>query len=78
MVFNSLSSDEQEENFKPKNNKEKLIALLPETFQRKQAVEEGKKLDLSERTVDDLLRKLVPDVLEKIKDGYYKKVQSLK
>lgn len=73
MVFNSLSSDEQEENFKPKNNKEKLITLLPETFQRKQAVEEGKKLDLSERTVDDLLRKLVPDVLEKIKDGLYKK-----
>ncbi len=75
MVFNSLSSDEQEENFKPKNNKEKLIALLPETFQRKQAVEEGKKLDLSERTVDELLRKLVPDVLEKIKDGYYKKIK---
>ena len=61
--------------FKPKNNKEKLITILPETFQRKQAVEEGKKLDLSERTVDDLLRKLVPEVLEKIKDGFYKKVK---
>lgn len=73
MIFNSLSANEQEENFKPKNNKEMLIALLPEKFQRKQAVEEGKKLDLSERTVDDLLRKLVPDVLVKIKDGLYKK-----
>lgn len=78
MVFNSLSSNQDEENFKPKNNKEKLIALLPETFQRKQAVEEGKKLDLSERTVDDLLRKLVPDVLEKIKDGYYRKISRKK
>lgn len=78
MVFNSLSSDEQEENFKPKNNKEKLIALLPATFQRKQAVKEGKKLDLSERTVDDLLSKLVPEVLEKIKDGYYRKISSKK
>ncbi len=75
MVFNSLAANEQEENFKPKNNKEKLITLLPETFQRKQAVEEGKKLDLSERTVDELLRKLVPEVLEKIKDGYYKKIK---
>ena len=78
MVFNSLSSNQDEENFKPKNNKEKLITLLPETFQRKQAVEEGKKLDLSERTVDDLLRKLVPEVLEKIKDGYYRKISSKK
>lgn len=40
MIFNSLSANEQEETFKPTNNKEKLIALLPERFQRKQAVTE--------------------------------------
>ena len=75
MIFNSLSDAEAEENFKPATNKEKLIPLLPETFSRKQAVAEGAKLCLSTRTVDDLLRKLVPSVLEKIKDGFYKKVK---
>ena len=78
MIFNSLSANEQEETFKPKNNKEKLIALLPETFQRKQAVTEGAKLSLSERTVDALLQKLVPEVLEKIKDGFYSKISGKK
>ncbi len=78
MIFNSLSDAEAEENFKPATNKEKLIPLLPETFSRKQAVEEGAKLCLSTRTVDALLHKLVPSMLEKIKDGYYKKVQSIK
>ena len=58
---------------KPTGNKQKLIELLPATFQRKQAIEEGLKLSLSERTVDELLRKMVPNVLEKIKDGHYKK-----
>lgn len=74
MIFNSLSDAEPEENFKPATNKEKLIPLLPETFSRKQAVEEGAKLSLSTRTVDALLKKLVPSRLEKIKDGFYKKV----
>lgn len=74
MIFNSLSDAEAEENFKPATNKEKLIPLLPETFSRKQAVAEGAKLCLSTRTVDDLLRKLVPSVLEKIKDGHYQKL----
>ncbi|WP_332030971.1 DUF3987 domain-containing protein [Kaistella sp.] len=73
MIFNSLSDAEAEENFKPATNKEKLIPLLPETFSRKQAVEEGAKLSLSTRTVDALLQKLVPSMLEKIKDGFYKK-----
>lgn len=77
LMFNNLS-DDSEVKYKPTGNKQKLIALLPATFQRKQAIEEGLKLSLKERTVDDLLSKLVPDVLEKIKDGFYKKVQSVK
>ena len=75
LMFNNLSGEDHNIKYKPKGNKQKLIDLLPNTFQRKQAVEEGLKLSLKERTVDDLLSKLVPDVLEKIKDGYYKKVK---
>lgn len=74
MIFNSLSDAEAEENFKPATNKEKLIPLLPETFSRQQAVAEGAKLCLSTRTVDGLLQKLVPSMLVKIKDGFYKKI----
>ena len=73
LMFNNLSDDESEVKYKPTGNKQKLIENLPATFQRKQAIEEGIKLSLSERTVDDLLRKLVPSVLEKIKDGHYMK-----
>lgn len=72
-MFNNLSEDEPEKQYKPTGNKQKLIQLLPDGFQRKQAIEEGKTLGLSERTVDALLQKLVPSVLEKIKDGHYKK-----
>lgn len=75
MIFNTLSNAEQEEKFKPTTNKEKLIDILPETFSRKQAIEEGAKLSLSARTVDALLHKLVPSRLEKIKDGLYKKIK---
>ncbi|CAM3130737.1 hypothetical protein KADA111694_04810 [Kaistella daneshvariae] len=74
LMFNNLSGEDHNVKYKPTGNKQKLIDLLPETFQRKHAVEEGKKLDLSERTVDELLRKLVPDVLEKFKDGRQKTV----
>ena len=74
MIFNTLADAEQEEKFKPTTNKEKLIDLLPETFSRKQAIEEGAKLSLSPRTVDGLLQKLVPSRLEKIKDGLYRKL----
>src|SRR5690606_8629576 len=75
MIFNSLSDAEAEENFKPATNKEKLVPMLPEALSRKQAVAEGAKLCLSTRTVDGLLQKLVPSVLEKIKDGYYSKIK---
>ena len=74
LMFNNLSDDDSEVKYKPTGNKQKLIELLPATFQRKQAIEEGLKLSLSERTIDDLLRKLVPNLLEKIKDGFYRKV----
>lgn len=73
LMFNNLSGEDHNIKYKPTGNKQKLIDLLPDTFQRKQAVEEGLKLSLKERTVDDLLSKLVPDVLERIKDGLYKK-----
>lgn len=74
LMFNNLSGEDHNIKYKPTGNKQKLIDLLPDTFQRKQAVEEGLKLSLKERTVDDLLSKLVPDLLEKIKDGLYKKI----
>lgn len=73
MMFNNLSQSGEEIKYKLPANKQRLLDMLPNRFRRKEAIEKGKKIDLKERTVDALLQKLVPDVLEKIKDGYYEK-----
>ena len=45
------------------NKKKQLLDQLPQEFQRKVAVALGKKLGLSERSVDDFLNNSVPMLL---------------
>lgn len=60
--------------YKMPNNKKQLLEQLPQEFQRKEAVAIGKKLGLSERSVDDFLNNSVPILLVKPKTGHYRKI----
>lgn len=73
LMFNNLTDEAEEIKYKLPKNKHQLLNVLPDEFSRHEAVEQGLKLKMSTRTVDGLLQKLVPTILEKIKDGLYKK-----
>ena len=74
LMFNNLEENKDPILYKMPNNKKQLLDQLPQEFQRKEAVALGKKLGLSERSVDDFLNNSVPMLLEKPKTGYYRKV----
>lgn len=73
-MFNNLEEQKEAKEYKMPNNKKQLLDQLPQEFQRKEAVAIGKKLGLSERSVDDFLNNSVPSLLEKPKTGHYRKV----
>ena len=74
LMFNNLEEQKESKVYKMPNNKKQLLDQLPQDFQRKEAVALGKKLGLSERSVDDFLNNSVPMLLEKPKTGHYRKV----
>jgi hypothetical protein len=74
LMFNNLEEQKEAKEYKMPNNKRKLLDQLPQDFQRKEAVAIGKKLGLSERSVDDFLNNSVPMLLEKPKTGHYRKL----
>ena len=74
LMFNNLEENKDPILYKMPNNKKQLLDQLPQEFQRKEAVALGKKLGLSERSVDDFLNNSVPMLLEKPKTGHYRKV----
>jgi len=74
LMFNNLEENKDPILYKMPNNKKQLLDQLPKEFQRKEAVAIGKKLGLSERSVDDFLNNSVPMLLEKPKTGHYRKV----
>ncbi|MCR9065332.1 MAG: DUF3987 domain-containing protein [Cytophagales bacterium] len=74
LMFNNLDEQKEAKEYKMPNNKKQLLDQLPQEFQRKEAVALGKKLGLSERSVDDFLNNSVPMLLEKPKTGHYRKV----
>lgn len=74
LMFHNLPKQEDEEPFRGGDNKRKLFEKLPSTFKRMEAVELGKQLNLSARSVDYFLKKLQPDYLECPKTGHYRKL----
>jgi hypothetical protein len=74
LMFNNLEEQKEAKEYKMPNNKKQLLDQLPQEFQRKEAVALGKKLGLSERSVDDFLNNSVPMLLEKPKTGHYRKL----
>ncbi|KAB1065137.1 DUF3987 domain-containing protein [Salibacter halophilus] len=75
LMFHNLPKQEDAEPFRGGDNKRKLFEMLPPTFKRAEAVELGKQLNLSARSVDYFLKKLQPDYVECPKTGHYQKVQ---
>lgn len=74
LMFNNLASQSEPITYKMGNNKKAFYEALPQSFQRKEAIELGKKYSLSERSVDDFLKNSVPELLFKPKTGWYEKV----
>lgn len=56
------------------NNKKAFYDTLPQSFQRKEAIELSVKFSLSKRSVDDFLKNSIPELLSKPKTGWYEKV----
>lgn len=75
LMFNNLPKQGVSTQFKKGDGKQKFIDALPEEFTTKQAVEIGKKFDLSYSTVTHYLPKQVPKLFSQPKAGHYKKNQ---
>lgn len=73
-MFNNLPKQSEVTQFKTGNSKRKFFDSLPDVFTRHEAVEIGKKFQLSTRTVDELLHITVGKALEKLKAGVYRKI----
>lgn len=74
LMFNNLEEQKESKSYKMPNNKKQLFEQLPKEFQRKEAVSIGKKLGLSERSVDEFLNNSISTLLEKPKTGFYRKL----
>ncbi len=76
IIYSNLPGVQNEFKITKRTRKEQFLLNLPEgEFRRKEAIEIGKKLEISERTVDDLITKKWLNVhVEKIDTGIYRKI----
>jgi hypothetical protein len=75
IIYSNLPGVQNEFKITKRTRKEQFLLDLPETFRRKEAVEIGGKLKISERTVDELItRKWLDIYVEKIDTGIYRKI----
>ena len=75
LMFNNLPNQLESTPFKMPNNKKQLLQKLPYEFKRQDAVELGKQLGFSVRTVDEFLKNSLGTHLEKVKNGNYRKLK---
>jgi hypothetical protein len=74
IMFTNLPKQEALGPFKAGGNKKKFYDELPDDFQRKQAVEIGKRFDIGERSIDNFLKTSLGKFLEQTKTGFYRKI----
>ncbi|MDU8885208.1 DUF3987 domain-containing protein [Yeosuana sp. MJ-SS3] len=74
IMFNNLPSHSEEGFFKQGSNKDLFFKALPDEFGRKDAILLGRAYNLSNRTIDALLKKCLGTFLEQPKTGSYKKI----
>jgi hypothetical protein len=74
MMFNNLPKQGEQGVFKSSKNKQTFFDALPESFQRKDAVEMGEIFGMKARSVDSFLHTCIGKYLEQPKAGFYKKM----
>ena len=73
MMFNNLPKQGEQGVFKSSKNKQMFFDALPDSFQRKEAVELGETFGMKVRSVDAFLQICIGKYLEQPKSGFYKK-----
>lgn len=73
IMFTNLPKQGEQGPFKSGENKKKFFDALPDKFQRKEAIEIGKKFDIGERTVGNFLKSCLGKYLTQPKTGFYEK-----
>jgi hypothetical protein len=74
IMFENLPKQGEQGPFKSGENKKLFYDALPNEFQRKEAVEIGKRFNMSERSVDSFLRSCLGNYLTQPKTGFYEKL----
>ena len=74
IMFTNLPKQGEQGPFKSGQNKKKFFNALPNKFQRKEAIEIGKKFDIGERSVGNFLKSCLGKYLIQPKTGFYEKV----
>lgn len=73
-MFSNLRKHDQPDIFRGGSNKQQFFDDLPRQFKRSEAIALGKKRGFSERTVDNLLKKLLGKYLKQESFGTYSKI----
>ena len=74
IMFTNLPKQGEQGPFKSGENKKKFFDALPNKFQRKEAIEIGKKFDIGERSVGNFLKSCLGKYLEQPDYGFYRKI----
>ncbi len=74
LMFNNLPKQKSNHSIETKTKKDKFFDELPQSFQRKQAIEIGLKFCIKERTVDSLLKNWLGKLIQKEDTGKYTKI----
>jgi hypothetical protein len=74
IMFTNLPKQGEQGPFKSGENKKKFFDALPNNFQRKEAIEIGKKFDIGERSVGNFLKSCLGKYLKQPKTGFYEKI----
>lgn len=74
IMFENLPQQGEQGPFKSGENKKRFFDSLPKKFQRKEAIEIGKKFDIGERSVGNFLKSCLDKYLKQPKTGFYEKL----
>lgn len=74
IMFTNLPKQGEQGPFKSGENKKKFFDALPNKFQRKEAIEIGKKFDVGERSVGNFLKSCLGNYLQQPEYGVYTKI----
>lgn len=74
IMFTNLPKQGEQGPFKSGENKKMFLDGLPDKFQRKEAIEMGKRFDIGERSVGNFLKSCLGKYLEQPEYGNYRKI----